>query len=171
MRYLPICAGSAGASAIGSIGWVLTGGIRDGGRAGVARLTPAARQAVVAEVLAQGASFGSRKSTDERIVVEFVSANPTGPLHVGHGRQAALGDSICNLLETQGWQVTREFYYNDAGVQIEALTASVKARLDGLLPGDPAWPAAAYNGEYVADIADAFRARATVAADDRTTTA
>src|SRR4051794_617624 len=75
------------------------------------RLTPAARQAVIAEVLAQGASFGSRKSTDERIVVEFVSANPTGPLHVGHGRQAALGDSICNLLETQGWRVTREFYY------------------------------------------------------------
>jgi len=135
------------------------------------RLKPAARQAVVGEILAQGDRYGHRHATDARIVVEFVSANPTGPLHVGHGRQAALGDSICNLLETQGWQVTREFYYNDAGAQIEALTASVKARLDGLKPGDPGWPAAAYNGEYVADIARAFRARETVAADDRTTTA
>jgi len=135
------------------------------------RLKPAARQAVVGEILAQGDRYGHRHATDERIVVEFVSANPTGPLHVGHGRQAALGDSICNLLETQGWQVTREFYYNDSGAQIEALTASVKARLDGLKPGDPAWPAAAYNGDYIADIAAAFRARETVAADDRTTTA
>ncbi|HUP10269.1 MAG TPA: arginine--tRNA ligase [Caldimonas sp.] len=135
------------------------------------RLKPAARQVVVGEILSLGDRYGQRHVTDARIVVEFVSANPTGPLHVGHGRQAALGDSICNLLETQGWQVTREFYYNDGGAQIEALTASVKARLDGLAPGDPAWPAAAYNGEYIADIAAAFRARQTVAADDRTTTA
>jgi arginyl-tRNA synthetase len=111
------------------------------------RLTPAARQAVVAEVLAAGADFGRRAPTGERIVVEFVSANPTGPLHVGHGRQAALGDSICNLLEAQGWQVTREFYYNDAGVQIEALAASVLARLHGVRRGVADWPAAAYNGD------------------------
>jgi len=135
------------------------------------RLKPAARQAVVGEILARADAYGRRAATDARIVVEFVSANPTGPLHVGHGRQAALGDSICNLLETQGWRVTREFYYNDAGAQIEALTDSVKARLHGLKPGDPGWPAAAYNGEYIADIADAFRARQTVAADDRRTTA
>jgi arginyl-tRNA synthetase len=135
------------------------------------RLTPAARQAVVAEVLAAGADFGRRAPTGERIVVEFVSANPTGPLHVGHGRQAALGDSICNLLEAQGWQVTREFYYNDAGVQIEALAASVQARLHGLRPGDADWPAAAYNGDYIADIAADFAAGKSVSADDRRYTA
>ena len=131
------------------------------------RLTPAARQAVVAEILAAGDAFGRRGPIGERIVVEFVSANPTGPLHVGHGRQAALGDSICNLLEAQGWQVTREFYYNDAGVQIEALAASVQARLRGLRPGDADWPEAAYNGDYIADIAADFAARKTVSADDR----
>ncbi len=135
------------------------------------RLKPAARQTVIAEILAAGPDFGHRESTGERIVVEFVSANPTGPLHVGHGRQAALGDSICNLLETQGWQVTREFYYNDAGVQIESLAASVQARLRGSKPGDAAWPAAAYNGDYIADIATDFAARKTVRADDRSFTA
>ena len=105
------------------------------------------------------------------MLVEFVSANPTGPLHVGHARQAALGDCICNLFETQGWQVTREFYYNDAGVQIATLAASTQARLRGLKPGDAGWPEAAYNGDYIADIAAAFRARATVQADDRSFTA
>ena len=135
------------------------------------RLKPAARQAVVAEILAAGADFGRVPSSGEKIIVEFVSANPTGPLHVGHGRQAALGDSICNLFETQGWKVTREFYYNDAGVQIEALTASVQARLRGLKPGDADWPPAAYNGDYIADIAADFAARKTVRADDRSTTA
>ena len=93
------------------------------------------------------------------MIVEFVSANPTGPLHVGHARQAALGDAICNLLETQGRRVVREFYYNDAGVQIATLAASVKARLDGLKPGDPGWPESAYNGDYVADIAADFARR------------
>ncbi|MEO7335704.1 MAG: arginine--tRNA ligase [Caldimonas sp.] len=135
------------------------------------RLKPAARQSVIAEILAAGEAFGRSDAAGERVVVEFVSANPTGPLHVGHGRQAALGDSICNLLETQGWRVTREFYYNDAGVQIEALTASVIARLQGHEPGDSAWPAAAYNGDYIADIAADFKARKTVRADDRSYTA
>jgi arginyl-tRNA synthetase len=135
------------------------------------RLKPAALQAVIAEILAAGPEFGHRERTGERIVVEFVSANPTGPLHVGHGRQAALGDSICNLLETQGWQVTREFYYNDAGAQIESLAASVQARLRGCKPGDAAWPAAAYNGDYIAEIATDFAARKSVRADDRSFTA
>ena len=135
------------------------------------RLKPAARQAVVAEVLRDGAGFGRRPARDERVLVEFVSANPTGPLHVGHARQAALGDSICNLFETQGWQVTREFYYNDAGVQIATLAASTQARLRGLKPGDDGWPEAAYNGDYIADIAQAYRERATVQADDREFTA
>ncbi len=105
------------------------------------------------------------------MLVEFVSANPTGPLHLGHARQAALGDVLCSLFQTQGWAVTREFYYNDAGVQIATLAASVKARLDGLKPGDAGWPEAAYNGDYIADIAADFAARKTVQADDRAFTA
>ncbi len=139
------------------------------------RLTDAAKQAVVAEVLAAGEAFGQQPArTDEpgrRVMVEFVSANPTGPLHVGHGRQGALGDSVCKLLATQGWAVHREFYYNDAGVQIATLAHSVQCRLRGLKPGDAGWPEAAYNGDYIQDIADAFRARATVSADDRSYTA
>ena len=135
------------------------------------RLTPAAKQAVVAEVLAGGARFGRQAAQPAKVLVEFVSANPTGPLHLGHARQAALGDAICNLFETQGWQVTREFYYNDAGVQIATLAASVQARLHGFEPGDAQWPAAAYNGDYIADIAADFVAKKTVTADDRAFTA
>ena len=135
------------------------------------RLNAAARQRIVADVLVAGASFGSRAGEGEPVIVEFVSANPTGPLHVGHARQAALGDAICNLLETQGRKVSREFYYNDAGVQIATLAASVKARLDGSKPGDAGWPEAAYNGDYIADIAADFVAKKTVKADDREFTA
>ena len=131
-----------------------------------------ARQRIVAEVLAAGDRFG-RVPTDptRRVLVEFVSANPTGPLHVGHTRQAALGDAVCHLLEAGGAAVTREFYYNDAGVQIETLARSVAARLDGLAPGDAGWPEAAYNGEYVVDVARGFAGGETVRADDRTVTA
>ncbi len=135
------------------------------------RLKPAARQQVVAEVLARGEAFGRQPAHGRRVMVEFVSANPTGPLHVGHGRQAALGDAICHLFETQGWQVTREFYYNDAGVQIQTLATSVQARARGLKPGDADWPEAAYNGDYIADIAADFKAGKTVQADDRSFTA
>ena len=131
------------------------------------RLRPAAKQALVAEVLAGGERFGRQPAQPDKVLVEFVSANPTGPLHVGHARQAALGDAICNLFETQGWQVTREFYYNDAGVQIATLANSVQARLRGLKPGDAQWPEPAYNGEYIADIAADFLAGKTVKADDR----
>ena len=131
------------------------------------RLKDGAKQATVAEVLAAGERYGRQPMRSEQVLVEFVSANPTGPLHVGHARQAALGDAICNLFETQGWRVTREFYYNDAGVQIATLAASVQARLRGFKPGDPQWPEAAYNGEYIADIAADFAAKKTVKADDR----
>jgi arginyl-tRNA synthetase len=135
-------------------------------------LRASARQRVVAQVLEAGAAFGRRTgSADDAVLVEFVSANPTGPLHVGHARQAALGDAICNLLETQGRRVVREFYYNDAGMQIATLAASVKARIDGRLPGGPGWPESAYNGDYIADIAADFLAGKTVAADDRAFTA
>ena len=135
------------------------------------RLKPAARQSVVAEVLQQGSCFGRQGDNGRRVMVEFVSANPTGPLHVGHGRQGALGDALCNLLETQGWRVHREFYYNDAGVQIATLAISVQARGRGLKPGGPGWPESAYNGDYIADIAADFLARKTVKADDREFTA
>ena len=139
------------------------------------RLTPAAKQQVVREVLAAGASFGARAgdptAAHRKLLVEFVSANPTGPLHVGHGRQAALGDAICNLFESQGWSVWREFYYNDAGVQIQTLANSTQARAKGLKPGDAGWPESAYNGDYIDDIAKDFLAKKTVTADDRSFTA
>jgi arginyl-tRNA synthetase len=135
------------------------------------RLKPAAKQQIVREVLAAGASFGSQAANGQRVLVEFVSANPTGPLHVGHGRQAALGDAICNLFETQGWSVHREFYYNDAGVQIATLASSTQSRAKGLKPGDAAWPEAAYNGDYIQDIANDFLAGQSVASDDRSFTA
>jgi arginyl-tRNA synthetase len=135
------------------------------------RLAPAAKQAIVAEVLAAADGFGLQPKTGQKVMVEFVSANPTGPLHVGHGRNAALGDCICNLLQSQGAEVLREFYYNDAGVQINNLGLSVQARLRGFKPGDAQWPEQAYNGEYIADIAADFAARKTVHADDRSFTA
>jgi arginyl-tRNA synthetase len=135
------------------------------------RLASAAKQAVVAEVLTAGARFGVKPPNGQHMMVEFVSANPTGPLHLGHARQAALGDALCSLFATQGWDVTREFYYNDGGVQIDKLATSVKARIDGFKPGDAGWPEAAYNGDYIADIAADFMARKTVTADDRTYTA
>ena len=160
------------------------------------RLKPSAKQQVVREVLSAKTRFGfqgqtvvetspetakglSVATTRQRVLVEFVSANPTGPLHVGHGRQAALGDAICNLLETQGLDVYREFYYNDAGVQIDTLAKSTQLRAQGFKPGDDCWPTdpdnpaskAFYNGEYIADIAADFLAKKTVTADDRSFTA
>jgi arginyl-tRNA synthetase len=126
---------------------------------------------VVAEVLAAPDAFGRQPANGQKLMVEFVSANPTGPLHVGHARQGALGDSLCNLFQTQGWDVTREFYYNDAGVQIATLANSTQCRLKGLKPGDAGWPESAYNGDYIADIAADFLAKKTVKADDREFTA
>jgi arginyl-tRNA synthetase len=118
------------------------------------RLKAGTKAGVVRTVLAQGAGFGrASAASPQKMQVEFVSANPTGPLHVGHGRQAALGDAIAALLESQGHTVTREFYYNDAGAQIEKLALSVQARARGIRPGDAGWPEEAYNGEYIEDIA------------------
>jgi arginyl-tRNA synthetase len=139
------------------------------------KLKPEAKQQIVREVLSHADQFGSQATQGKRMLVEFVSANPTGPLHVGHGRQAALGDAICNLFQTQGWDVYREFYYNDAGVQIGTLGASTNLRAQGFKPGDAEWPsgenAAAYNGDYIADIAADFLAGKTVKSDDREFTA
>ena len=120
-------------------------------------LTPAARQQITREILSARERFGSsdvRKG--ERVMVEFVSANPTGPLHVGHGRQAALGDAIATLLEWQGAQVTREFYYNDAGQQIENLAVSVRARAQEILGEHPAFPEDGYRGEYIRELAQVY---------------
>ncbi|MEP6773452.1 MAG: arginine--tRNA ligase, partial [Polaromonas sp.] len=136
------------------------------------RLKPAAKQETVREVLSAGAQYGTQPADPSRkMIVEFVSANPTGPLHVGHGRQAALGDAICNLFAAQGAQVWREFYYNDAGVQIQTLATSTQARAKGVKPGDAGWPESAYNGDYIADIAADFLAKKTVKSDDREYTA
>ena len=124
------------------------------------RLSNTAKSSVVKEILSSGSQFGAIAHGAGPVtsaMIEFVSANPTGPLHVGHGRQAALGDALANLLATQGIKVHREFYYNDAGVQIANLALSVQARLNGLKPGDPKWPEQAYNGEYIAEIAAAFK--------------
>ncbi|MBB3224523.1 arginine--tRNA ligase [Pseudoduganella umbonata] len=131
------------------------------------RVADAAKQAVVKAVLAQGAVYGrSEAGAGKSVIIEFVSANPTGPLHVGHGRQAALGDALSSLFEAQGFGVTREFYYNDAGVQIHTLATSTQARARGFKPGDAEWPEPAYNGDYIADIAADFLLKKTVSASD-----
>ncbi|PUE34417.1 arginine--tRNA ligase [Limnohabitans sp. Jir72] len=143
------------------------------------RLKDAAKQAIIHEVLQAAECFGDQPAQANKVLVEFVSANPTGPLHVGHGRQAALGDAICNLLATQGQQVYREFYYNDAGVQIGTLAKSTHMRALGVKPGDDRWPTdpenpeskAFYNGDYIQDIANDFLAKKTVKSDDREFTA
>ena len=143
------------------------------------KLKPEAKQQVVRSVLLQAERYGTQPDNGQRMLVEFVSANPTGPLHVGHGRQAALGDAICNLFDSQGWLVHREFYYNDAGVQIGTLATSTQLRAQGFKPGDACWPTDPdnpvsknfYNGDYIADIAADFLAQKTVTADDRAFTA
>jgi len=131
-------------------------------------LSPAAKSAVVTAILRLGENFGrSDMGHGRKVQVEFVSANPTGPLHVGHGRGAAVGDCLCRLLEASGWQVTREFYYNDAGAQIDNLTRSVQCRAKGLTPDDPSWPEDGYRGDYIVDVANAYMARETVDAEDQ----
>ena len=121
------------------------------------RLAPAAWQRQLRDVHAQGAAYGRNASGGGRVAgVEYVSANPTGPLHVGHGRAAVIGDCIARVLDANGWDVKREFYYNDAGVQIENLARSVQARARGIRPDDAGWPEDGYRGDYIADVARAF---------------
>ncbi|HEY4671825.1 MAG TPA: arginine--tRNA ligase [Gemmatimonadaceae bacterium] len=111
------------------------------------------------DVIGADAKYGTNGVGAGRVVnIEFVSANPTGPLHVGHGRQAALGDAIATLLEATGWKVTREFYYNDAGAQIENLAASVEARLKELRGEAAAIPEGGYHGEYIRELAERYAA-------------
>ena len=121
------------------------------------RLVPAARAAIVPRVLAMRGGFGqSDTHRGRRVMIEFVSANPTGPLHVGHGRQAALGDAIARLFESQGYAVTREFYYNDAGAQIQNLALSVRARAHELLGKHAAFPEDGYRGDYIRELAQRY---------------
>jgi arginyl-tRNA synthetase len=126
-------------------------------------LSTAAYASELQRVIKLGSRYGcSDAGQQQKVLVEFVSANPTGPLHVGHGRQGALGDALAALLQSQGYAVSREFYYNDAGVQINNLALSVQARARGLQPGDTAWPEASYAGAYIQDIAQDYLAKKTV---------
>jgi arginyl-tRNA synthetase len=134
-------------------------------------LATAAKTQVVKSVLAAADAYGrSNAGEGRKLQVEFVSANPTGPLHVGHGRGAAVGDSLCRVLAAAGWDVTREFYYNDAGAQIDNLMRSVQLRCLGIGPDSPEWPEDGYRGEYIVDLAKAFMAEETVIADDKSFT-
>ena len=129
------------------------------------RIAASAKREVVGRIFSAGETFGRHADgAGRKALVEFVSANPTGPLHVGHGRQGALGDAIAALLEACGWQVQREFYYNDAGAQIGNLALSVQARARGIAPDDERFPKDGYRGEYIVEIARAYMAGETVSA-------
>ena len=134
-------------------------------------LAASAYHAELRRILAEADAYGRSTGGGKTVGVEFVSANPTGPLHVGHGRAAAIGDCLSRLLEATGWNVKREFYYNDAGVQIANLAVSVQARARGVTPDDSNWPENGYRGDYIADVARAFLDRDAVVADGETVTA
>jgi len=134
-------------------------------------LSANSKQAVVVDILKSGTAFGtSNAGLGQKVQVEFVSANPTGPLHVGHGRGAAVGDCLCRLLDANGWAVTREFYYNDAGAQIDNLTKSVLARAQGVATDSTEFPVDGYRGDYIMDIAQAYLAKETIVAEDMAVT-
>ncbi|NEN75524.1 arginine--tRNA ligase [Pelistega sp. NLN82] len=135
------------------------------------RCTPAVHQEVINVIQEKGTHFAKAPANGTSLMVEFVSANPTGPLHVGHARQAALGDCICRLFSAAGYQVHREFYYNDAGNQINNLAISVQARAKGIDPDHPDYPSDGYRGDYIVDIANDFIAQKTVHADGKDVTA
>ncbi|MFT5033548.1 MAG: arginyl-tRNA synthetase [Bacteroidia bacterium] len=131
-------------------------------------LNNSAVTSIITDVLEQGADFGRSKSGNkQKVQVEYVSANPTGPLHVGHGRGAAVGDALSRMLEATGHTVTREFYYNDAGAQINNLAISVQARCHGLTPDSEQWPADGYRGDYINDVAQSYLAGDRIDAEDK----
>jgi arginyl-tRNA synthetase len=137
-------------------------------------LNAKARTFIIHEILksldayGQNTSGHDEKGKPQKVQIEFVSANPTGPLHVGHGRGAAIGDSLARLLKFNGWDVTREFYYNDAGAQIDNLTKSVHARCHHMDPSDPAFPEDGYRGEYIVEIANAFLNKESIKCEGKT---
>ena len=132
------------------------------------RLSTDAVIAVLDDIANQKTHYGHWPQTEDKVLVEFVSANPTGPLHVGHARQAALGDVLCRLFQANGQMVSREFYYNDAGNQIDNLALSVQARAKGIEPESPLYPADGYKGDYILEIAQDYMAGKTVQASDAT---
>ena len=135
------------------------------------RLAPAAWQRQLRAIHAEGAAYGRNDSgAGRRAGVEYVSANPTGPLHVGHGRAAVIGDCIARVLAANGWDVAREFYYNDAGAQIDNLAKSVQARALGRTPDDAGWPEDGYRGDYIVDVAQAYLRGDTVEFEDHAVT-
>ena len=135
------------------------------------RVAPAAWQAQLREIHTAGAQYGRNDSgRGHRAGVEYVSANPTGPLHVGHGRAAVIGDCIARVLAANGWDVMREFYYNDAGVQIDNLAKSTQARALGKSPDDAGWPEDGYRGDYIQDVAAAYLRGDTVEFEDHAVT-
>ena len=137
-------------------------------------LNEKARTFIIHEILKNPDAYGQNtsghdeKGKPQKVQIEFVSANPTGPLHVGHGRGAAIGDSLARLLKFNGWDVTREFYYNDAGAQIHNLTKSVHARCHNMDPSDPAFPEDGYRGEYIVEIANAFLNKESILCEGKT---
>ncbi len=137
-------------------------------------LSEKARTFIIHEILKNPKTYGQNnsghdeKGSPQKVQIEFVSANPTGPLHVGHGRGAAIGDSLARLLKFNGWDVTREFYYNDAGAQIDNLTKSVHARCHNMDPSDPAFPEDGYRGEYIIEIANAFLSKKIIECEGKT---
>ncbi len=134
-------------------------------------LSEESTSSLVRAVLEAKDQYGrSNEGAGRKVQVEFVSANPTGPLHIGHGRGAAVGDCMCRLLEATGWDVTREFYYNDAGQQINNLALSVQARCKGLTPDDASWPEDGYRGDYIKDLAESFMRGDTVSSEDQSFT-
>lgn len=134
-------------------------------------LHEAAWRRQLGDVLAHGDAFGRNEGGRGHCAgVEYVSANPTGPLHVGHGRAAVIGDCIARVLEANGWDVRREFYYNDAGAQIHNLAISVQARAQGRGPDDAGWPEDGYRGDYIKDVADAYLRGDTVEFEDHAVT-
>ncbi|TVV41813.1 arginine--tRNA ligase [Thalassolituus sp. C2-1] len=134
-------------------------------------LSDASTASLVKAVLEQKEAYGrNNDGAGRKVQVEFVSANPTGPLHIGHGRGAAVGDCICRLLDASGWDVTREFYYNDAGAQINNLALSVQARCKGLTPDDASWPEDGYRGDYIVELANSYMNGDTVESADQSFT-
>lgn len=134
-------------------------------------ISVASTSSLIKTILEKKTSYGhNTDGAGKKVQVEFVSANPTGPLHIGHGRGAAVGDCLCRLMEATGWDVTREFYYNDAGQQINNLALSVQARCKGLTPEDESWPADGYRGDYIVELAESFMRGDTVKSEDQSFT-
>jgi len=129
-------------------------------------LSAAGKSSIIKNIFTQSNNYGHNEAgKNQKLQVEFVSANPTGPLHIGHGRGAAIGDSLARIMQANGWDVTREFYYNDAGQQINNLALSVQSRIKGIEPDDTNFPEDGYRGEYILEIADAYSNCKTVEVD------